>query len=97
MAGISLLKGNSIEAVEKYREALQVISKYDNHAFIKIDTLPKIHTLYNLSDILSDKSYPVAPPTLRDDKLKEECNQFENQYLKQYISEVKKLFLLMHL
>lgn len=94
MAGILLLKENNLDAIETYRSALQFISQYDKNVFIKIDKLQRIHTLYNLNEILHDPSYAEkAPPTLRDDNLTEECNQIEKQYMEKYITETKNAFL----
>lgn len=88
IAGILLLKGNVSEAVERYRDALQIISEYDNHDFIKIDKLQRIHTLYNLNEILKDPRNRNLPPTLRDENLTDECEKIEKQYMEKFVSEV---------
>lgn len=81
-----------MEAVSIYREALQIIAEYDKHKFINIDKLQRIHTLYNLNEVLSDKNYPSPPPTLRDDKLLEECELVQRQYMEKYINETRSAY-----
>lgn len=93
MAGILLLKQNNLDAVEMYRSALQCISQYDKNEFIKIDKLQRIHTLYNLNEIINDPTYEQKPPpTLRDDKLFEECENVEKKYMEKYILQTKGAF-----
>lgn len=88
MAGILLLQERSLDAVEKYREALCFVSQYDKEAFIKVDKLQQIHTLYNLNEVLSNKSYPTPPPTLRDETLKQDLELLQCKYMDKYIVEV---------
>ncbi|GLV41293.1 uncharacterized protein CBL_04817 [Carabus blaptoides fortunei] len=87
MAGILLLQERSLDAVEKYREALCFVSQYDKEAFIKVDKLQQIHTLHNLSEVLGNKCYPTPPPTLRDDTLQQDLQMLQCKYMDKYIVE----------
>ena len=54
-----------------------------------------IHTLHNLADML-DK-YEGIPPTLRDDKLRDEAMIFEQKYMQKCDSQVSSSLILFHL
>ena len=56
-------------AVEKYREVLRVVDEYKGK--IKTDTLQKLHSVSNLAELL-EAGHENIPPTLRDDKLRDE-------------------------
>ena len=58
------------EAVEVYRDVLLRVSNYSREG-LRSDALPKIHSLYNLHQILYVEGFD-APKTLRDSALLEE-------------------------
>lgn len=89
MAGVLLLQQRYIDAVEKYRLALWYTSEYENKCSMKVDKLQRIHTLHNLNEVLFEFKTAGIAPTLRDDKLKEECESYQYQYINKYIGQSK--------
>ncbi|XP_028837995.1 E3 ubiquitin-protein ligase SHPRH isoform X1 [Denticeps clupeoides] len=85
LAGIHIIKGEFVEATEMYREVLY--SSEDHKYRIKTDSLQRLHATHNLMELLNSK-YPGIPPTLRDDKLKEEAEQIRQHYMTKSNSKV---------
>ena len=69
LAGLDIIEEKFENAVEKYREVLRVVDEYKGK--IKTDTLQKLHSVSNLAELL-EAGHENIPPTLRDDKLREE-------------------------
>lgn len=77
--------------MEEYRKVLQLSSRFTeekNENHLTIDKLQLVHTMYNLSEILS--SCPPVQPTLRDHTIQDEYLLLEKRYMERYISEVRK-------
>jgi len=55
---------------------------------LKTDTLQRLHTITNLSELL-DANHEGILPTLRDSSLKEEANALKTKYLTKYINGVR--------
>lgn len=79
LASVFQLEGNDRGAVEAYREALKV-SKDHLHMGIKTDSLQRLHTLHNLSELLRRGVDGVAP-TLRDSTLADEARELKQKYV----------------
>lgn len=77
LAGIHILKEEWPEAVEMYREATR--SWTEHGETFRTDALQKLHTLFNLSNVLSQQ-YPGCSHTLRDDKLRDEVKELKSTY-----------------
>ncbi|KAL3881583.1 hypothetical protein ACJMK2_028004 [Sinanodonta woodiana] len=71
LAGLNIIKGEYLEAVERYREVLRSVEEHKEQ--LRTDDLQLLHSLHNLYEILSSKPEGVAP-TLRDDKLHQQLN-----------------------
>ncbi|XP_034237613.1 E3 ubiquitin-protein ligase SHPRH isoform X2 [Thrips palmi] len=78
MAGLHIICNEYVSAAEKYREVLRITEEYKER--FKVDTLQKIHTLNNLAEVIENHR-EIIPPTLRDDKLREEAKQLEENYM----------------
>nr|XP_018918155.1 PREDICTED: E3 ubiquitin-protein ligase SHPRH [Bemisia tabaci]XP_018918156.1 PREDICTED: E3 ubiquitin-protein ligase SHPRH [Bemisia tabaci] len=78
MAGINIIIDQLGDAVELYREVLQLCQNYEGS--LTVDTLQKIHTLHNLAEVLEFKPENIAP-TLRDATAKEDAAKLEKEYL----------------
>lgn len=85
LAGIHIIRGEFVEAVEMYREVLR--SSEEHKGKLKTDSLQRLHATHNLMELLNAK-HPGIPPTLRDDKLGEEAEQLKQHYMTKYDSEV---------
>ncbi|XP_021176668.2 E3 ubiquitin-protein ligase SHPRH [Fundulus heteroclitus] len=85
LAGIHIIRGEFVEAVEMYREVLR--SSEEHKGRLKTDSLQRLHATHNLMELLSAK-HPGIPPTLRDDRLGEEAEQLRQHYMTKYDSEV---------
>ncbi|XP_068707085.1 E3 ubiquitin-protein ligase SHPRH-like isoform X2 [Montipora foliosa] len=77
LAGIHILKQEWSDAVDMYREAMR--SWMEHETTFRTDALQKLHTLYNLSDILSEHQEKCSR-TLRDDKLQDEVRELRGNY-----------------
>lgn len=77
LAGIHILKQEWSDAVDMYREAMR--SWMEHEITFRTDALQKLHTLYNLSDILSEHQEKCSR-TLRDDKLQDEVRELRENY-----------------
>jgi len=77
LAGIHLLKEEWADGVNMYRDAMR--SWIEHEAIFRTDALQKLHTLYNLSDILSHHQEQCSR-TLRDDKLIDEVKELKSDY-----------------
>ena len=83
LASIFQLEKKRKDAVGAYREAMQRFGTHDTKYGIKTDTLQKLHTLHNLSLLLSeDNSGLGIAPTLRDSNLAKEAEDLKRDYLK---------------
>ncbi|KAG5857262.1 hypothetical protein ANANG_G00017540 [Anguilla anguilla] len=85
LAGIHIIRGEFVEAVELYREVLR--SSEEHKGRLKTDSLQRLHATHNLMELLNAK-HPGIPPTLRDDRLKEEAEQLRQHYMTKSNSEV---------
>uniref|UniRef100_UPI00358FB451 E3 ubiquitin-protein ligase SHPRH isoform X2 n=1 Tax=Myxine glutinosa TaxID=7769 RepID=UPI00358FB451 len=85
LAGIHFIKGEKVEAVEKYREVLRSSEEYKEK--LKTDSLQRLHTTRNLMELLGEKLAGVAP-TLRDHHLQEEADKLQKHYMNKYENEV---------
>ena len=56
------------EAVALYREVLMSVEEHEKRKQFQTDTLPHLHTLHNLKEVLATRP-PGVHPTLRDDQL----------------------------
>nr|CAD7260465.1 unnamed protein product [Timema shepardi] len=78
IAGIHVIREEWAGAAELYRDVLRVSESYKES--LKTDKLQLIHALHNLTEIL-DVHKSKIPPTLRDDKLREEAKSLEEKYM----------------
>uniref|UniRef100_A0A7N6AM93 SNF2 histone linker PHD RING helicase n=1 Tax=Anabas testudineus TaxID=64144 RepID=A0A7N6AM93_ANATE len=85
LAGIHIIRGEFVEAVEMYREVLRSSEEHKDR--LKTDSLQRLHATHNLMELLSAK-HPGIPPTLRDDRLSDEAEQLRQHYMTKYDSEV---------
>lgn len=85
LAGIHIIRGEFVEAAEMYREVLRSSEEHKDR--LKTDSLQRLHATHNLMELLSAK-HPGIPPTLRDDRLREEAEQLRQHYMTKYNSEV---------
>ncbi|XP_030632483.1 E3 ubiquitin-protein ligase SHPRH [Chanos chanos] len=85
IAGIHIIRGEFVEAAEMYREVLRSSEEHKDR--LKTDSLQRLHATHNLMELLNAK-HPGIPPTLRDDRLKEEAEQLRQHYMTKSNSEV---------
>ncbi|XP_066524959.1 E3 ubiquitin-protein ligase SHPRH [Hoplias malabaricus] len=85
LAGIHIIRGEFVEAAEMYREVLRSSEEHKDR--LKTDSLQRLHATHNLMELLNAK-HPGIPPTLRDDRLKEEAEQLKQHYMTKVSSEV---------
>ncbi|TSO25161.1 E3 ubiquitin-protein ligase SHPRH [Bagarius yarrelli] len=85
LAGIHIIRGEFVEATEMYREVLRSSEEHKDR--LKTDSLQRLHATHNLMELLNAK-HPGIPPTLRDDRLKEEAEQLRQHYMAKVSSEV---------
>uniref|UniRef100_H2ZUI0 E3 ubiquitin-protein ligase SHPRH n=1 Tax=Latimeria chalumnae TaxID=7897 RepID=H2ZUI0_LATCH len=85
LAGIHIIRGEYTLAVELYREVLR--SSEEQKEKLKTDSLQRLHATHNLMELLEAK-HPGIPPTLRDDRLKEEAEQLRQHYMSKSNAEV---------
>ena len=86
LAGLDIIDQKFSDAAEKYREVLRVVEEHKEK--IKTDTLQKLHSVTNLAELL-EASHEGIPPTLRDDKLRDEALELKSKYLEKYTTAVK--------
>ncbi|XP_063040312.1 E3 ubiquitin-protein ligase SHPRH isoform X2 [Engraulis encrasicolus] len=85
LAGIHIIRDEFVEAAEMYREVLR--SSEEHKGKLKTDSLQRLHATHNLMELLNAKHEGI-PPTLRDDRLKEEAEQLRQHYMTKSNSEV---------
>lgn len=86
IAAIHVIREEWLNAVERYREVLMMVE--ENKEKVTADRLQRIHTLYNLAELLD--SHPEGiPPTLRDANLRQEASDLETSYLNKCIALVR--------
>ncbi|XP_066556931.1 E3 ubiquitin-protein ligase SHPRH isoform X2 [Amia ocellicauda] len=85
LSGIHIIRGEYLSAVELYREVLR--SSEEHKDKLKTDSLQRLHATHNLMELLNAK-HPGIPPTLRDDRLKEEADELRKHYMTKSNSEV---------
>nr|XP_056708771.1 E3 ubiquitin-protein ligase SHPRH [Euleptes europaea] len=85
LAGIHIIKGEYALAAELYREVLR--SSEEHKEKLKTDSLQRLHSTHNLMELLTAK-HPGIPPTLRDGRLQEECEQLRLHYMSKSNAEV---------
>ena len=78
LAGLDIIENKYVEAAEKYREVLRIVSEYKGK--VKTDTLQQLHTVTNLAELLEAGHEGIAP-TLRDENLRDEAKELQNKYL----------------
>ncbi len=86
LAGLDIIEEKFLDASEKYREVIRLVDEYKDK--IKTDTLQKLHTVTNLAELL-EAGHPEIDPTLRDDKLRDECQILRCKYLEKYTTSLK--------
>uniref|UniRef100_A0A4W5PI40 SNF2 histone linker PHD RING helicase n=1 Tax=Hucho hucho TaxID=62062 RepID=A0A4W5PI40_9TELE len=89
LAGIHIIRDEFGEAVEMYREVLR--SSEEHKGRLKTDSLQRLHATHNLMELLNAK-HPGIPPTLRDDRLKEEAEQLRQHYMTKHNAEVSEAY-----
>ncbi|KAM3853505.1 E3 ubiquitin-protein ligase SHPRH isoform 1-T1 [Vipera latastei] len=85
LAGIHIIKGEYASAADLYREVLR--SSEEHKEKLKTDSLQRLHSTHNLMELLM-ANHPGISPTLRDGKLKEECEQLRQHYMSKSNAEV---------
>ncbi|KAJ8921378.1 hypothetical protein NQ315_002994 [Exocentrus adspersus] len=88
LAGIHLLMQGPQQAINYYREVLQLAARFsegNKEAKLTVDKLQVIHTMYNLAQIL-DTCQP-SEPTLRDGTLRRDCAELEEKYIEKFRKE----------
>lgn len=94
IAGINLLLHDTQEAINKYREVLQLCSRFsgkNSEANIAVDKLLIIHAMFNLAEVF--KYCPPNEPTLRDGSLPSDCLELEKDYMEKFIQKVGNRYL----
>lgn len=89
IAGINLLLHEPQEAIERYREVLQLSSRFsgkNSEANIAVDKLLLIHAMHNLAEIFD--SCAPNQPTIRDGRLRTDCLELEKEYIEKFIQKV---------
>ena len=61
------------EAVEKYRAVLMSVEEHERKGQFRTDTLPHLHTLHNLKQVLDTQPESVSPTT-RDGQLAQQVS-----------------------
>uniref|UniRef100_A0A674BYX8 SNF2 histone linker PHD RING helicase n=1 Tax=Salmo trutta TaxID=8032 RepID=A0A674BYX8_SALTR len=89
LAGIHIIRDEFGEAVEMYREVLR--SSEEHKGRLKTDSLQRLHATHNLMELLNAKHSGI-PPTLRDDRLKEEAEQLRQHYMTKHNAEVSEAY-----
>uniref|UniRef100_A0A8C8GF79 SNF2 histone linker PHD RING helicase n=1 Tax=Oncorhynchus tshawytscha TaxID=74940 RepID=A0A8C8GF79_ONCTS len=89
LAGIHIIRDEFGEAVEMYRDVLR--SSEEHKGRLKTDSLQRLHATHNLMELLNAK-HPGIPPTLRDDRLKEEAEQLRQHYMTKHNAEVSEAY-----
>ncbi|XP_063165053.1 E3 ubiquitin-protein ligase SHPRH isoform X1 [Candoia aspera] len=85
LAGIHIIKGEYALAADLYREVLR--SSEEHKEKLKTDSLQRLHSTHNLMELLA-ANHPGISPTLRDGRLKEECEQLRQHYMSKSNAEV---------
>ncbi|CAG9815357.1 unnamed protein product [Phaedon cochleariae] len=88
LAGLQLLLQNPQQAIDYYRQVLQLKSRFSEEhgeAKLTVDKPQVIHTLYNLAEVLDD--HTPDQPTLRDCDLRKDCGELEEKYMEKFIDE----------
>lgn len=80
LSAIHIMRDEWVEAVDMYRSVLQSVQEHSN---IHTDSLQRLHTIHNLSELL-DAKHSGIQPTLRDDNLKTEASEIRARYLRHY-------------
>ena len=57
-----------------YREVLMSVEEHERRKQFQTDTLPHLHTLHNLKEVLATRP-PGVQPTLRDDLLGKQVSE----------------------
>ncbi|KAF3845604.1 hypothetical protein F7725_008767 [Dissostichus mawsoni] len=83
-AGIHIIRGEYLEAVEMYREVLR--SSEEHKGRLKTDSLQT--SCDPQPDGAAKAKHSGIPPTLRDDRLSDEAEQLRQHYMTKYDSEV---------
>ncbi|XP_039294861.1 E3 ubiquitin-protein ligase SHPRH [Nilaparvata lugens] len=86
VAGASVLVDRPAEAVDLYRRVLHLAQDYEGR--LKMDTLQKVHTMYNLAKVLPALHGSGVAPTLRDGTLPEDIAKLERNYLNNRLGDV---------
>ncbi|XP_054287252.1 E3 ubiquitin-protein ligase SHPRH-like [Macrosteles quadrilineatus] len=78
MGALHIILNQWADAVNAYRTVLHLEQEHSGR--LKIDSLQRIHAMHNLAEVL-DGGYEGVPPTLRDEKLREDVKALELRYL----------------
>nr|CAH7738165.1 unnamed protein product [Callosobruchus chinensis] len=93
LAGIYLLQGKHQEAVGYYREVLQLRARFSEgkkDTKLSVDKLQLVHTMHNLAEVLEQN--PPDHPTLRDEFLRKDCIEVEQQYMEKFLHETSQAY-----
>ncbi|XP_008201431.1 E3 ubiquitin-protein ligase SHPRH isoform X2 [Tribolium castaneum] len=89
LAGIYLLLEAPEQAIEQYREVLQLYTRFTEEEKISklnVDKLQVVHTMHNLAEILDANPGKFAR-TLRDENLRKDCADLEQKYIERFINQ----------
>ncbi|XP_005088907.1 E3 ubiquitin-protein ligase SHPRH [Aplysia californica] len=78
LAGLAILRGKLLDAVDKYREVLRSVEEHKER--FRTDDLQQLHAMHNLAWVLDSKPEGLAP-TMRDASLKEQCRELKDKYM----------------
>lgn len=89
LAGISLLQHDIQQAINYYREVLQLSSRFcakNSEVKLAVDKLLLIHAMHNLVEVFNISK--PDQPTLRDESLQNDCLKLEKEYMEKFITKV---------
>ncbi|XP_077977892.1 E3 ubiquitin-protein ligase SHPRH-like [Glandiceps talaboti] len=85
LAALHIIREEYVDAVDMYREVLRAVEEHRGQ--LKTDSLQRLHTLYNLNELL-EQSHPGISPTLRDAQLGKEANEIKATYMAKAVALV---------
>nr|XP_006814870.1 PREDICTED: E3 ubiquitin-protein ligase SHPRH-like [Saccoglossus kowalevskii] len=85
IAALHIIKDEHVEAVGKYRDVLRSIEEHKEQ--LKTDSIQRLHTVYNLHQILK-QNHPNVGHTLRESKLEDEAEEIRTNYMAKTIALV---------
>jgi len=84
MAALRVIDGNIVGSIQMYREVLARSEESFNQEGLRMDPLQKLHTLHNLSLLLTKPESAYVPKTTRDESIALEVTQIRDKYLSEY-------------